>query len=52
MIAEADIKNFSGEGVQTSQKGKSAFKFEGNIEEQALILYKNFQKQAIVLEQE
>lgn len=35
-IAELDVKNFSGE---TGTKGKP-FKFEGNIEEQCLLLYK------------
>ena len=35
-IAELDIKNFSGE---TGTKGKP-FKFEGNIEEQCLLLHK------------
>ena len=46
-IADNDIKNFSGEGQ--SSKGKSVFKFEGNIEEQTLILYKNFTKEEIVV---
>lgn len=51
-VAESDIKNFSGEGSKTNQQGKPTFKFEGNIEDQALILQKTFCKQAIELTEE
>ena len=47
-IAELDIKNFSGEG-QPQPKGKT-FRFEGNVEDQCLLLQKQNCREKIEFE--